>query len=307
MGVHMNVLKNDGLSSKNNSQKAKISEEEKKRRKEATDYARASIGLEGFKPSAYAEALMERLNKGEIDGDGYTALILDHYKKESSILDHTPQERHNLESDLTWRRIRELGLNPIKGDFDAAHLKSIHRYIFQDLAKAGLNHIPPGSFREESSTGKWLKNRQLTTKPIIYQVAYSAMDKASVMALDSVLKGARPEDFSGLDLKTFNQKMGKLYADLDFIHPFVEGNSRTLREFSRQLAKESGFDVNWDKFYKNDAGRDILYIARDLSVIERALNLVKDEDLLHCINVSQFRIKDNRKLPDLIKDVVRPS
>jgi hypothetical protein len=80
MGVQVNVLNNDDLFSKNNA-KATISEEEKKRRKEATDYARASIGLEGFKPSAYAEALMERLNNGEIDGDEYTALIIDHYKK----------------------------------------------------------------------------------------------------------------------------------------------------------------------------------------------------------------------------------
>jgi fido (protein-threonine AMPylation protein) len=39
--------------------------------------------------------------------------------------------------------------------------------------------------------------------------------------------------------------MAQLYVDLDRIHPFHEGNSRTLREFTRSLALAAGYDLSW--------------------------------------------------------------
>ncbi|MFP3852340.1 antitoxin VbhA family protein [Pseudomonas sp. W5-01] len=44
-----------------------ISDEERQRRKEAADYARASVGLSGFVLSAENEAHAERFINGEID------------------------------------------------------------------------------------------------------------------------------------------------------------------------------------------------------------------------------------------------
>lgn len=44
-----------------------ISDEERQRRKEAADYARASVGLSGFVLSAEDEAHAERFINGEID------------------------------------------------------------------------------------------------------------------------------------------------------------------------------------------------------------------------------------------------
>ena len=44
-----------------------ITEDERKRRKAAVDYARASVGLEGFKLSSDDEKHAERFINGEID------------------------------------------------------------------------------------------------------------------------------------------------------------------------------------------------------------------------------------------------
>ncbi len=44
-----------------------ISEAERKRREEASNYARASVGLEGFKLSAADEAHAHRFINGEIE------------------------------------------------------------------------------------------------------------------------------------------------------------------------------------------------------------------------------------------------
>ena len=39
----------------------------------------------------------------------------------------------NAEKELTAIRLRELQEKPIKGKYDFAHLKAIHKYIFQDI------------------------------------------------------------------------------------------------------------------------------------------------------------------------------
>ena len=46
---------------------APITDDERRKRQEAVNYARASVGLEGFKPSEEAEAQMRRHINGEID------------------------------------------------------------------------------------------------------------------------------------------------------------------------------------------------------------------------------------------------
>lgn len=44
-----------------------ITDAERRKRQEAADFARASVGLEGFKPSEEAEAQVLRHINGEID------------------------------------------------------------------------------------------------------------------------------------------------------------------------------------------------------------------------------------------------
>jgi cell filamentation protein len=76
---------------------------------------------------------------------------------------------------------------------------------------------------------------------------------------------------------------------------------------SRQLAEESGYELDWERFNQTPPGRDILYIARDLSVIEHCLPYIQDDvtrrDALR--TVDQF--EGNRDLPALLQDVSNPS
>lgn len=53
--------------SKDTTAAALITEAERRKRQAAADFARASVGLEGFKPSEEAEAQMRRHVAGEID------------------------------------------------------------------------------------------------------------------------------------------------------------------------------------------------------------------------------------------------
>lgn len=54
------------------------------------------------------------------------------------------EERDRIESRVTEARLLELKFKPVRGGFDAAHLKEINRRIFQDLpAIAGFDAVRP--------------------------------------------------------------------------------------------------------------------------------------------------------------------
>jgi cell filamentation protein len=100
------------------------------------------------------------------------------------------------------------------------------------------------------------------------------MDSKAIERLAGILREAKPESLRGLKRDVFVEKISGIYSDLDYIHPFREGNSRTLRTFTDQLAREAGYELNWEKF-SGERNRDLLYIARDRGLAERAS---RDED-----------------------------
>ena len=58
----------------------------------------------------------------------------------------TAEQRQQLEADYTFKRVVELELDPVRGNFDAAHLKEVNRRIFQDLPGAGFDDVTWASF-----------------------------------------------------------------------------------------------------------------------------------------------------------------
>lgn len=226
----------------------------------------------------------------------------------SDKLTHTSQERYALEAEQTAFRIIELRASPVRGNFDAAHLKEINRRIFQDLPGLGFDDVKPGEYRPTVAAGNdWMKTRGLETVDAPSNVAYSRMDKEAQMRLDKVLKNADPANLSKLKTAEFTQTLGKLYAELDYIHPFSDGNSRTLREFTRQLAEASGYTLDWERFCKSAVGRDILYIARDRSVNELALEHIQHIGTKRDVMLTMDQFAGNRDLPDLLRDAIRPT
>lgn len=219
-----------------------------------------------------------------------------------------PAERQRLEGLYTAHRILELRLDQVRGNFDAAHLKEINRRIFQDLPGYGFDDVTPGEFRQPVASGNdWIKSRSLETVGAPSNVAYSRMDAATQARLDDALKGANPAELSKFKTAELTAAIGRLYSEVDYIHPFSDGNSRTLREFTRELADASGYTLDWERFGKSAAGRDVLYIARDLSVNELALPHIQHAGTKRDVVLSMDMLEGNRDLPNLLRDAIRPS
>ncbi len=223
----------------------------------------------------------------------------------------TAKDRETVEAFYTARRLTELRLRPVEGSFDVAHLKEINRRIFQDMPGQGFDDVTPGQFRAPAPSDRdWVKHRTLMDGKVTAYVAYSPMDAVSQTRLEDVLGRI---DLAGLRQQAsegFARSMGKLYAQLDYIHPFADGNSRTLREFTRALADTAGFELKWETFAQSRSGRDVLYVARDLSVNAIALHEVRNDDTRRDIAFTSDQLSGNRDLVQLLvsagPQVVRP-
>ena len=97
----------------------------------------------------------------------------------------TDQNKNELK--YTSFRAKELQLSPIKGNFDAAHLKAINQHIFQDMPGLGADYkrYTPGQFRPE--TNGWKKTRELISLKTLVKIHYSDMSAIDIVGLNNTL------------------------------------------------------------------------------------------------------------------------
>jgi cell filamentation protein len=121
-----------------------------------------------------------------------------------------------------------LQVSPIKGSFNSAHLKEIHRRIFQSI------YPWAGEFRQVN-----------IRRSASY---FFAVVQFLEQSLDGTLAKLASEDrLKGLAVDDFSSRSAYYLGELNAIHPFREGNGRTQREFIRQLATEAGYRINWGR------------------------------------------------------------
>jgi cell filamentation protein, protein adenylyltransferase len=135
-----------------------------------------------------------------------------------------PRALRRAEADFTAVRIAQLIRNPIPGTYDLAHLQAFHRHIFQDI------YDWAGELRTVS-----IGRGRLFSPP--QHIEADADELFSWLA--------RAEHLRGRDRDTFVDDLTELYADLNALHPFRDGNGRTQRAFLGQLALDVGHPIHW--------------------------------------------------------------
>lgn len=115
------------------------------------------------------------------------------------------------ETQLTQLRLYKLQREPISGRFTVSHFLKIHKYIFQDV------YYFAGRLREETIIKG---NTKFCESQFIRE------------NLNECLNELRNEKYlKGKDIREFASRAAYYMAELNFIHPFREGNGRALREF----------------------------------------------------------------------------
>ncbi|MGV4329272.1 Fic/DOC family protein [Trueperella pyogenes] len=148
-----------------------------------------------------------------------------------------------LERGATKFRMVELAHNPIEGNFDYEHMKAIHRHIFQDvyewagqertvsMSKAGYRYWPAGPGLKEAADHRY-----------------------ELLAQGNFLRG--------LDRESFVSELAEHWAEINVVHSFREGNTRSQFMFFRQLSRQAGWDLDTARFAHDGPLREPFVAAR---------------------------------------------
>ncbi|MGI8647165.1 MAG: cell filamentation protein Fic [Acidimicrobiales bacterium] len=129
------------------------------------------------------------------------------------------------ETGLSLKAIALLSRNPLPGSYDLEHLQAFHRHIF------GKIYPWTGEIRTVA-----IAKLDLYCLPQ-YIVGYATDLFGKLANADNYLRE--------LGRETFLDRLTYYVAEVYAVHPFREGNSRTLRAFFAQLAQHAGWELNW--------------------------------------------------------------
>lgn len=133
------------------------------------------------------------------------------------------EELYNAEMELVSLRIYELNEKPLKGNFDFKYLKNIHKYLFQDVYK----------WAGEIRNCNIAKQDLFCFAKHIESFGNEVFDKLK-----------KENYFVGYDSEETLCKLVELFADINALHPFREGNGRSQRIFIESLAKINGINLD---------------------------------------------------------------
>lgn len=136
-----------------------------------------------------------------------------------------PDELKQLESTIVALRTSEILQRPPKGRMDYAYLKKLHKKLFSDIyAFAGETRTV--DIVKGDSTFCYIQFLEEEQRKIFSKVTY---------------------DFKPhISHDEFVEKLVHLSADLNALHPFREGNGRTIRLFLVLLANRCHFDLDFN-------------------------------------------------------------
>lgn len=125
------------------------------------------------------------------------------------------------EREFVTQRLRE----PVPtGGFDLAHLQAIHRHLFQDI------YDWAGALRTveiEKGGDRFQFRRYIET------------------GMADVHRRLMAQDFlRDLPSADFAREAGEILGDVNYVHPFREGNGRTQLQYLKQLAIQAGHPID---------------------------------------------------------------
>ena len=174
-------------------------------------------------------------------------------------------ELEKAESNITYIKLLDIDKLADNCSFDTRHLRLLHKYIFEDI------YDWAGEFR----TIQLVKGeRVLGGDTVKYSNPENIKDD-----LAAAINNLNKTDWSVLGIDETANIFAKQIAALWQIHPFREGNTRSIITFATQFASAHGFKMD-KQLLKESAGyvRDALVKASDgqYSEYKYLINIFKE-------------------------------
>lgn len=146
----------------------------------------------------------------------------------------------------------EVAKYPVIGRYDLGHFQEFHRRLFGDVY------------------------------PWAGEIRSVSISKVQMFCLPHLIEGEAERIFHDLagesflrDLKRpeFVEKLVRFMAEINALHPFREGNGRTLRSFFDQLSREAGHTIAWPDDAKQNNQAFIRAMSGDMTPLAELLEV----------------------------------
>lgn len=168
----------------------------------------------------------------------------------------TLEDLTQIEADLVMARTAEFLRNPTPEKPSAGYLLEIHQHLFQDI------YDWAGDLRMIDIR----KSDEDADQFAPYQLLSQNLQNSS--------EQLRSEDYlRALDRNAFIHRLAFHYEQLNYIHPFREGNGRVQRIFWLNVADDAGWKLDWRNVsgQMNDAACREAAVTGDLAIMRELL------------------------------------
>ena len=158
----------------------------------------------------------------------------------------------NAEEEIVAARMVEVIENPVNGSYDFDMLKKIHRKLFSDIYE----------FAGEVMTVRIAKDNSVFCYPEFIEEYQN-----------NIFEKLKQQNYlTALSKETFIQRFSELSGELNALHPFREGNGRTIRIFLKHLAEHAGWYVAYEDMQAEELlNADIKSFEGDLAPLMKLL------------------------------------
>lgn len=162
----------------------------------------------------------------------------------------SPEELRQLEPQIVFANELELDTVGIARTNDLTELLAIHKQLFKNV------YDWAGCIR----TVDIKKN----TEGADYFLIVSKIQSAATFVFAEL---AKERILADLPHEQFVKRLAYFYDQLNYIHPFREGNGRAQRVFWARIARDAGYDINWDEIVgdENDEASRLAAESMNLS------------------------------------------
>jgi cell filamentation protein len=176
----------------------------------------------------------------------------------------TRDELNRAEADLAYLRDYELYIEPeiIKRTNSFDELLAIHGYLFGDIYD-WAGQIRTVDIWKNLGNGK-------TGVPFLIVSKINA-------AVGFVFGELKDDEYlHGLSLDKFVDRLAYFYDQLNYVHPFREGNGRTQRAFWSRVAFDAGYEIKWEMMSdgENDRASRLAADKLDLRLLKKMFDKI---------------------------------
>ncbi len=182
-------------------------------------------------------------------------------------LDSTTRILRNLIGATNYQELRqaegnivalaEISLNKIPRTADLTELQEIHKALF-DKIYDWARKLRTVNIRKGSKE---------------YFLDYRFLENGATFIFDKLHEESC---LSNLAREDFISQLAYFYEQLNFIHPFREGNGRTQRIFWQRIANDAGYKIDWSKVVGDELDKASLIgrIENNLIPLEEMFNKI---------------------------------